>query len=261
MAEPPSARAARQLARRQRRAAPQRGAGPGRAHVAAASSRSRSASRSSSSLAYEAFVFLPRSTSSQLVAPGWFPRRGMFDLADALPRHADRRRSSRCSSRRRSAWPRAIYLSEYASPRVRRIVKPILEILAGIPSVVLGLLRPDVHQPERRPGDLPDRQGVQHAGRRRSASASSPSRSSRPISEDAMRAVPRSLREASYGLGARRITTTRPGRRPGRRLGHRGRAHPRRSRARSARRWSWPSPPAPPAARCGRSTRSARARR
>jgi len=32
----------------------------------------------------------------------------------------------------------AIYLSEYASPRVRRVVKPVLEILAGIPSVVLG---------------------------------------------------------------------------------------------------------------------------
>ncbi len=45
------------------------------------------------------------------------------------------------------AWPlglgSAIYLSEYAKPRVRRTLKPILEILAGIPSIVLGLLRPD----------------------------------------------------------------------------------------------------------------------
>ena len=42
------------------------------------------------------------------------------------------------------SWPvplglgAAIYLSEYASPQVRRMLKPILEILAGIPSVVLG---------------------------------------------------------------------------------------------------------------------------
>ena len=32
----------------------------------------------------------------------------------------------------------AVYLSEYASPRVRRVLKPVLEVLAGIPSVVLG---------------------------------------------------------------------------------------------------------------------------
>ena len=36
----------------------------------------------------------------------------------------------------------AIYLSEYAKPKVRSVLKPILEVLAGIPSVVVGVLRP-----------------------------------------------------------------------------------------------------------------------
>ena len=40
----------------------------------------------------------------------------------------------------------AMYLSEYASPRIRRTLKPILEALAGIPSVVLGFFALTVHQ-------------------------------------------------------------------------------------------------------------------
>ena len=50
------------------------------------------------------------------------------------------------------AWPlgvgAAIYLSEYAKPRVRRVLKPILEILAGIPSVVLGFFALTVISPD-----------------------------------------------------------------------------------------------------------------
>lgn len=100
----------------------------------------------------------------------------------------------------------AIYLSEYARPRVRRTVKPILEILAGIPSVVLGFfaltfITPDVVQ-----------RIFGGANRFNAVSAGlavgiliSPLMAS--VSEDALRAVPASLREASYGLGARRRTT------------------------------------------------------
>ena len=45
----------------------------------------------------------------------------------------------------------AVYLSEYAKPRTRQVLKPILEVLAGIPSVVVGV-RPDLHRPRgRRP--------------------------------------------------------------------------------------------------------------
>ena len=73
----------------------------------------------------------------------------------------------------------AIYLSEYASPRTRGTVKPILEILAGIPSVVLGFFALTFINPTIVQTLVPDRQGLQPRGRRRSPSASSRSRSSR----------------------------------------------------------------------------------
>jgi phosphate transport system permease protein len=101
----------------------------------------------------------------------------------------------------------AIYLSEYAKPRVRRTLKPILEVLAGIPSVVLGFFCVSFISPNL----------VQSlfgsAGTFSLLSAgigvgilSIPLVAS--VSEDAMRSVPLSLREASYGLGARKITTS-----------------------------------------------------
>jgi phosphate transport system permease protein len=100
----------------------------------------------------------------------------------------------------------AIYLSEYASPRVRRTLKPILEVLAGIPSVVVGFFCVSFISP----------QIVTHltddAGTFSLASAgigvgilTVPLIAS--VSEDAMRSVPLALREASYGLGARKVTT------------------------------------------------------
>jgi phosphate transport system permease protein len=103
----------------------------------------------------------------------------------------------------------AIYLSEYARPRVRAWLKPILEVLAGVPSVVLGFfalgwIAPNVV------GTL---FGEEH-GRSGSMAAAGigvgiltiPLVAS--VSEDAMRAVPSALREASAGLGARRMATT-----------------------------------------------------
>ena len=102
----------------------------------------------------------------------------------------------------------AIYLSEYASHRVRSIVKPILEILAGIPTVVFGYFALTFMTPLLR--------GIFGAGTvsiYNSASAGIvvgiliiPIVSS--LSEDALHAVPRALREASYGLGATRQETT-----------------------------------------------------
>jgi phosphate transport system permease protein len=101
----------------------------------------------------------------------------------------------------------AIYLSEYASPRVRRTLKPILEVLAGIPSVVLGFFAVSFISPtivQRLTDD---------AGTFSLASAgigvgilTVPLVAS--VSEDAMRSVPAALREASYGLGARKMTTS-----------------------------------------------------
>ena len=100
----------------------------------------------------------------------------------------------------------AIFLAEYASPRVRRTVKPVLEILAGIPSVVLGFFALSFISPnivERffgtgGPTILAAGIGVGILTIPLIAS----------VSEDAMGSVPRALREASYGLGAKKITTT-----------------------------------------------------
>ncbi|AIY89861.1 phosphate ABC transporter permease subunit PstC [Geoglobus acetivorans] len=96
----------------------------------------------------------------------------------------------------------AIYLSEYASERVRNILKPMLEILAGIPTVVYGFFAFAYITPFLK-NLMPDLQAYN------ALSASIvvgimiiPIVAS--ISEDAIRAVPRSLREAGYALGARK---------------------------------------------------------
>lgn len=100
----------------------------------------------------------------------------------------------------------AIYLSEYANRRVRKFVKPIMEILAGIPSVVLGFFALTFITPNVVQAILP---GAQFFNMVSAAIAvgvlASPYMAS--ISEDAMTSVPRALREASYGLGARQRRT------------------------------------------------------
>lgn len=101
----------------------------------------------------------------------------------------------------------AIYLSEYASDRARSTLKPILEVLAGIPTVVYGYFALTFMTPLLR--SILGRDVVQIYN---TASAGIvmgililPLVSS--MSEDALSAVPRSLREAAYGLGATRFET------------------------------------------------------
>jgi phosphate transport system permease protein len=156
------------------------------------------------SLVFEAIGFLQSRPS--LVDEGWFPRRGEFDLLTlvtgsllvtgvamvvAVP----------------VGLGAAIYLSEYARPRIRRVLKPVLEVLAGIPSVVLGFfalavispsliaaLNPDASQPFNMAAA-----GVGVGILTLPLVAS--------VSEDALRAVPGALREASFGMGAKKLTT------------------------------------------------------
>ena len=97
----------------------------------------------------------------------------------------------------------AIYLSEYSPDPVRRAVKPILEILAGIPTVVYGYFALLFVTPILR--GISEDIAVFNA-----LSAAIvmglmilPMVSS--LSEDAMRAVPRSLREAAYALGSTKL--------------------------------------------------------
>jgi phosphate transport system permease protein len=102
----------------------------------------------------------------------------------------------------------AVYLSEYAKPGIRTVLKPILEVLAGIPSVVLGVFALTFIAPEivgTVLGDEHDTGSMLVAGIGVGI-LTIPLVAS--VSEDAMRAVPNSLRQASAGLGARRMATT-----------------------------------------------------
>jgi len=101
----------------------------------------------------------------------------------------------------------AIYLSEYASDRARGLIKPILEVLAGVPTVVYGYFALTFMTPLLR--------SILGAGTVQIYNTASagivigililPLVSS--MSEDALHAVPRGLREAAYGLGATRLET------------------------------------------------------
>ena len=100
----------------------------------------------------------------------------------------------------------AVYLSEYADHRVRRFLKPILEVLAGIPSVVIGFFALTFITPNIVQAVFPQANIFNMVSAGIAVGVlSSPYMAS--ISEDALRAVPNELREASYGLGARKRRT------------------------------------------------------
>ena len=137
---------------------------------------------------------------------GWFPRRGLFDvktivvgtmLVSAIAMLV--------------AAPvglgAAIFLSEYASPRLRRTLKPVLEVLAGIPSVVMGYFALTVISPEliQRFTSGATIFNIAAAGIGVGILVIPLVAS---VAEDAMHAVPLALREAAYGLGARKMTTS-----------------------------------------------------
>ena len=100
----------------------------------------------------------------------------------------------------------AVYLSEYANSRVRRVVKPILEVLAGVPTVVYGYFALLFVTPMLQTV-IPNLAGL---------NALSPGIVMgimilplvSSLAEDAMQGVPRGLREGSYALGATRMQTS-----------------------------------------------------
>jgi len=102
----------------------------------------------------------------------------------------------------------AVWMSEYASQPVRAVVKPVLELLAGIPTIVYGFFAITVISPLLKATILPDLGTF-------SALAAGivvgilvlPLVAS--LTEDALRSVPRNLREGSYALGATRFETVR----------------------------------------------------
>jgi phosphate transport system permease protein len=158
------------------------------------------------SLVFEAITFITSIQLSQLFADGWFPRRGMFSLPTVIVGTGIVTIIA-IALAAPVGLASAIFLSEYASPRTRKVVKPILEILAGIPSVVLGFFALTWISPNVVQALFSDAKGFSLLAAGLGVGILTiPLVAS--ISEDAMRAVPQSLREASYGLGARRITTS-----------------------------------------------------
>lgn len=158
------------------------------------------------SLVFEAVQFVVAIELGDLVAAGWFPRRGLFDLVTLFAGSLIVTGVAMLLAAPIGLLS-AIYLAEYASPRVRGVLKPVLEILAGIPSVVLGFfaltwIAPNIVQ------------GILGGGSIFSLLAAGLGVGALTIplvasvSEDAMRSVPMSLREASYGLGARKLSTS-----------------------------------------------------
>ena len=186
---------------------------------------------------------------------GWFPRRGIFDIATlvvgtlivtgiamlvAVP----------------LGLGAAVYLSEYAKPRVRRIFKPIIEILAGIPSVVLGYFAIAFINPNL----VANLFSSANKAFTLAAAGMAVGVLTIPIiasvTEDALRAVPMALREALVRTRRKAIPDDVQNRLPGRDLGDRRRAHPRhvesdrrddggRHRGRGNRRWALQSRSAP----------------
>jgi phosphate transport system permease protein len=157
-------------------------------------------------LIQETIAFLTTIDLGQLWTTGWFPRSGEFDVPTifigtllvsviamviAAP----------------LGLGAAMYLSEYADPKTRRKLKPILETLAGIPSVVLGyfalqVINPAIVQPLF---SATSTFTIMAAGIGVGI-LTIPLVAS--VAEDAMYAVPNALREAAYGIGARRRTVT-----------------------------------------------------
>lgn len=158
------------------------------------------------SLVGEAWTFVSQVEAASLWSDGWFPRRGIYDIKTLLVGTL-----AVTVIAMAVAVPlglgAAIYLSEYAPGRVRKLLKPALEILAGIPSVVLGFFALTFISPEvvQRINPGATQFNIAAAGIGVGILAIPLIAS---VSEDAMRSVPAALREASYGLGARKITTT-----------------------------------------------------
>ena len=158
------------------------------------------------SLIFEAIQFISSIELPQLFDDGWFPRRGMFSIPTVFTGSLMVTGIAMLVAAP-VGFASAIYLAEFASPRVRKTVKPILEILAGIPSVVLGFFALTLINPVFVKGIFPGaKPSTILAAGIGVGLLTIPLVAS--VSEDAMRAVPQALREASYGLGARRLTTS-----------------------------------------------------
>lgn len=154
-----------------------------------------------------ALDFLTKVRPSTLWSRGWFPRRDLFDIktivvgtliisiiamAVAVP----------------LGLGAAVYLSEYARPRARRFLKPVVETLASVPSVVMAFFALKVISPDLVQNFFGDSVPVFNLMAAGLGVGLLVTPLVASVSEDAMHAVPLSLREAAFGIGARQRTTS-----------------------------------------------------
>ena len=177
------------------------------------------------SLIGNAVSFVTKVDLGTLWSDGWFPRRGLYDIKTIVAGTVIVAAIAMVVAAPLGIGT-ALYLSEYAGRRTRSILKPALEMLASIPSVVLGFFALTWISPNLI-------QAFTDAPLFSMASAGvavgilvTPLVSS--VAEDAMHAVPDYLREASYGLGGPPPHDQRQGRGPGRGERHRRGAAARR---------------------------------
>ena len=102
----------------------------------------------------------------------------------------------------------AVYLAEYANPKVRKVVKPVLEVLAGIPSVVYGYFALTFVAPVLLSTILKINVGTYSVLAAGLVLGVMIIPTVASLSEDAMSAVPQSLRHGSLALGANKMRTT-----------------------------------------------------
>lgn len=160
-------------------------------------------------LLFRGVNFLSEAELGALWSGTWRPRQGQFDLPSLFLGS-----SVVTAIAMIVATPlglgAAIYLSENARPRARRTLKPILETLAGIPTIVLGFfavnfISPELLVPILGQGTIGGVSAL--AGGIVVGLLVTPLIAS--ISEDAMRAVPRGMREGAYAMGATKFEVIR----------------------------------------------------
>ncbi len=159
------------------------------------------------SLAWESLEFIRKVDPAALIAGSWQPRSGNYDLSTIIAGTAVIAVIAMVVAIPLGLGA-AVFLAEYASPRVRSWLKPILEILAAIPSVVLGFFALTVLSPTIIDTVCPGPTPLFNMASAGLAVGILITPLVASIAEDAMYAVPDSLREASYGLGARKRTTS-----------------------------------------------------
>jgi phosphate transport system permease protein len=99
----------------------------------------------------------------------------------------------------------AIYLSEYASPRVRKVIKPVLEVLVGVPTIIFGYFALTLVTPDILQGLLGVDVQIFNVLAASLVMAIMILPTIASVSEDSMRAVPGSLREGAFGMGATKL--------------------------------------------------------